>query len=173
MCSGIAYAIVSWWGRKGSSTGDSQGWVGDDDFLFQLLRVRAELKTNFLCFISFFVIRKQAASKAGIKIALHLEPYAGRSVTSVRHDLQHIRSVLLDRNSGFFELSASLLKTPCACNAQNMCPVFFVYDSYRLHPSDWQQLFGADGGLRCGSNDVFAIALWLDEDGGEQASSTS
>lgn len=30
-------------------------------------------------------------------------------------------------------------------------------------------MFGADGGLRCGSNDVFAIALWLDEDGGEQA----
>ncbi len=90
----------------------------------------------------------------------------------MRHDLQHIHSVLLDRSSVFFELSASLLKVPCACDAQNMCPVIFVYDSYRLQPCDWQQLFGIDGGLRCGSNDVFAIALWLDEDGGEQAFST-
>jgi hypothetical protein len=158
---------VSWWGRKGSSSGDSQGWVGDDTFLFQLLGVRAERTSSV--FISFFVIRKQAASNAGIKIALHLEPYAGRSVASVRLDLEHIYSILLDRNSVFFGLSASLLKTPCACDAQNMCPVIFVYDSYRLQPSDWQQLFGTEGGLRCGSNDVFAIALWLDADGGEQA----
>jgi hypothetical protein len=47
----------------------------------------------------------------------------------------------------------------------------FVYDSYRLQPSSWQQLFGKDGGLRCSSNDVFAIALWLEADGGEQVAS--
>jgi hypothetical protein len=38
-CSGISYAVVSWWGRAGSSSGDSQGWVGSDDFLTLLLRV--------------------------------------------------------------------------------------------------------------------------------------
>ncbi len=41
--SGIAYAIVSWWGRSGSSSGDSQGWVGDDAFLVQLLHVSLSL----------------------------------------------------------------------------------------------------------------------------------
>ena len=45
--SGISYAIVSWWGRSGTSSGDSQGWVGDDAFLLQLLRVSFGLATKF------------------------------------------------------------------------------------------------------------------------------
>ncbi len=114
------------------------------------------------------VMQLQAAQKAGMKLALHLEPYASRSAESVRQDLQHIYRLLLDPDSPAFELSDSLLKTPCACDDKAMCPVMFVYDSYRLQPSSWQQLFGRDGGLRCSTNDVFAIALWLDADGGEQ-----
>ena len=47
-CSGISYAIVSWWGRKGSSSGDSQGWVGDDAFLVQLLQARAPAQSPTL-----------------------------------------------------------------------------------------------------------------------------
>ena len=108
----------------------------------------------------------QAAAKAGIKIALHLEPYEARNVKSVRLDLEHIHNLLLDPVGPNFE--ASLLMTSCACNPDNMCPVVFVYDSYRLHPSDWITLLGNDGGLRCTLNDVFAIALWLDSDGGQQ-----
>jgi hypothetical protein len=111
---------------------------------------------------------EQAAAKAGIKLALHLEPYHARSVESVRLDLRHIHHLLLDPDGAHFDSGTSLLTTPCACNPDNNCPVIFVYDSYRLHPSDWQQLFGQDGGLRCSRNDVFAIALWLDSDGGEQ-----
>jgi len=38
---------VSWWGRKGSSSGDSQGWVGDDAFLFQLLGVSGLVLYSF------------------------------------------------------------------------------------------------------------------------------
>jgi glycoprotein endo-alpha-1,2-mannosidase len=116
---------------------------------------------------------EQAAAKAGIKLALHLEPYDGRSVESVRLDLRHIHRLFLDPEGANFHLRTSLLTTACACNPENICPVIFVYDSYRLHPSDWQQLLGQDGGLRCSTNDVFAIALWLDSDGGEQVSTAS
>jgi hypothetical protein len=44
---GISYAVVGWWGRSGASSGDSQGWVGDDAFLLQLLRVSFGLASKF------------------------------------------------------------------------------------------------------------------------------
>jgi hypothetical protein len=156
---------VSWWGRRGSSSGDSQGWVGDDAFLVQLLHVSFELAIPG---DARLVTDVQAAAAAGIKLALHLEPYAARSAESVRQDLQHLRTLLLDPHGPNAEVAASLLMTPCSCDVQKMCPVIFVYDSYRLHPDDWKTLFGIDGGLRCSVNDVFAIALWLDFDGGQQ-----
>jgi hypothetical protein len=46
--------------------------------------------------------------------------------------------------------------------------VVFIYDSYRLRPDEWLALFGAEAGLRCSESDVFALALWLDADGGRQ-----
>ena len=114
----------------------------------------------------------QAAGEAGIKLALHLEPYEGRSAGSVRLDLNHIHS-FLHPDGPNSRAAAALLKTPCACDSRRLCPVIFVYDSYRLHPDDWKTLFGRDGGLRCNKNDVFAIALWLGADGGQQVLSST
>lgn len=111
---------------------------------------------------------EQVAASSGVKIALHLEPYDGRSTGSVHLDLQHLYSIFLDPAGPHIASSAALLKAPCSCNSEQMCPVIFVYDSYRLPPGDWQQLFGNKNGLRCSRNDIFAIALWLSSDGGEQ-----
>lgn len=65
---GIGTAIVSWWGRPGSSKGDSQGVVNDETISAVL----------------------DAAASAGMKVALHLEPYEGRSIESIRLDLTYV-----------------------------------------------------------------------------------
>jgi hypothetical protein len=140
--------------------------VGDDSFLVLLLQVSLVFAGSGPWSARLSVTWVQAAKKSGIKIALHLEPYETRSAETVRLDLEHIHKILLNPVGLNFE--KSILMTPCSCNPNNMCPVVFVYDSYRLHPSEWKTLLGNDGGLRCTSNDVFAIALWLDSDGGQQ-----
>lgn len=61
--------MVSWWGRPGFSTGDSQGIVTDSliDKVFE------------------------AAFDAGMQVALHLEPYPGRNITTISGDIRYLR----------------------------------------------------------------------------------
>jgi glycoprotein endo-alpha-1,2-mannosidase len=86
---------------------------------------------------------------SGIKIALHLEPYPSRSVDSVKEDIEYILSryghhVCLYRNK------ANL-------------PLFYVYDSYHLFPSQWSRLLSYDGdiSIRGTEFDAEFIGLWL------------
>ena len=66
---GIDVAVLSWWGRPTvQGTHDTQG-VSTDDAVPTVLN---------------------AASAAGLHIAFHLEPYAGRSARSVRDDVAYI-----------------------------------------------------------------------------------
>jgi glycoprotein endo-alpha-1,2-mannosidase len=67
---GIGGAVLSWWGRPGVSRGDSQGVVTD-----AVMRDALD-----------------AAAAAGVRVALHLEPYVGRSVESVRDDLAYLHA---------------------------------------------------------------------------------
>ena len=77
---GIDVAVVSWWGQRSKKHAtDTQG-VNTDVVFEQLLR-QADLHkgksgTN--------------GNENGIKIAIHLEPYPGRSITSVRDDINYI-----------------------------------------------------------------------------------
>jgi len=66
--SGISAVVVSWWGRPGVSAGDSQGVLTDAavDLVFA------------------------TALSAGVRVALHMEPYHGRSAASFREDLVYL-----------------------------------------------------------------------------------
>lgn len=78
--SGVGAAIVSWWGRAGTSGGDSQG-VRTESFL---ARVFAEAEAA------------GAAGGACVRVVPHLEPYAGRDVAALRADIEQLSSLYGD-----------------------------------------------------------------------------
>ena len=71
---GVGAAAVSWWGRAGTSGGDSQG-VRTEGFL-----ARAAVATEDAA----------AAGRACVRFMPHLEPYAGRDAASLREDIEHL-----------------------------------------------------------------------------------
>jgi glycoprotein endo-alpha-1,2-mannosidase len=110
---GISTAVISWWGRPdGSSAGDSQGVLTDG------------LVPGVL----------DAAAEAGVTVALHLEPYAGRSAESVALDLKY----LCER---YFSHGA------VARDARTGRPLLFVYDSYHIAAEGWARLLKRGGDL--------------------------
>ena len=126
---GVSAIVVSWWGRPGVSGGDSQGVL-----------------TNAAVELAF----ETAAGVGGIGVALHLEPYAGRSAESLGADLAHLARAY-GGHPGLYRNSAG-------------APVHFVYDSYHLPPSEWRRLLVAGGDLcvRGGAADGVFLGLWLE-----------
>lgn len=69
-----------------------------------------------------------------LKIAFHLEPYQGRSVTTIKRDLEYI---------------SNTYGTHPALYRINKLPVYYVYDSYQIVPEEWAKLFVCDGNTAC------------------------
>lgn len=152
---GVGAAIVSWWGRPGASEGDSQGaTAASDAFVAAAFAVAAEL--------------------GGIHIALHLEPYPGRDVASIRADIDY----LLARHGAspaWLRLRGKSLSGGAASPPPR--PVYFVYDSYHIPASAWRALLRPAGGggggaagvsLRGSPSDGLFIGLWLDSHHGQE-----
>jgi glycoprotein endo-alpha-1,2-mannosidase len=133
---GVAAAIVSWWGRAGVSSGDSQG-VLTDDALGKVLDA--------------------CAAVGGIGVALHLEPYEGRTAASVAEDLAHLHS-RFGNHSGLHRA------------AQGGKPVFYVYDSYHVPPGEWARVLapGGDLSVRGTQLDGLFLGLWLERPHGQE-----
>ena len=94
----------------------------------------------------------KAAERNDMKISFHLEPYHGRTALSVLDDTKY----LMKR----FGLSTALHRS------SDNRPVFYVYDSYHVHPSDWKNAFA---NIRNTKDDKVFVALWLNQDGGQLA----
>lgn len=124
---GIDAAVVSWWGRPGVSRGDSQGILTD-----------AALDS----------VLDAALGEVGIIV--HLEPYEGRSVASVRADLEF--------------LLARVGTHPALYRDPIQRPVFYVYDSYHIPVGEWKRLLTAGGDLsvRASPLDSMFLGLWLE-----------
>jgi glycoprotein endo-alpha-1,2-mannosidase len=124
---GIAGAVVSWWGRPGASAGDSQGVVTDGALAAAL----------------------DAAAAAGVSVAFHLEPYAGRDAASIRADLVY--------------LSEKYGSHPALARDATGRPVYWVYDSYHIAPGEWERLLTPAGDLtvRGTPADGAFLGLWL------------
>ena len=136
----IDVVIISWWGRcDNPSSSDTQG----------------------VCTDNIVPLLFQAADEVGhMKIAFHLEPYAGRSVASVRDDLVYI----IDKYSKF----ASFYRSTRDGNK----PLFYVYDSYHIAPEQWAELLSPTGNLsvRSTPHDGVFMGLWLDRPHGQDLS---
>lgn len=146
---GIGVAVISWWGRPEVSKGDSQGVV--TDALTQLVL--------------------DTAQQAGIKVALHLEPYEGRSAEMVRQDLEYLHHMYgahpallrIPTSSGHIEDGGGQQAAEAGDEAGGR-PLYYVYDSYHIPVEQWQRLLTPAGDLsiRDTAVDVFAIGLWLE-----------
>ena len=132
---GVTAIVASWWGRAGVSAGDSQGVLTGDAVALAL---------------------EAAAAVGGIGVALHLEPYQGRSAESLAADLAH--------------LAAAYGAHPGLHRSGGGRPVFFVYDSYHLPPAEWRRLLapGGDLSVRGGPADGVFLGLWLEAGHGEE-----
>lgn len=125
---GIDVAVLSWWGQcSNPSSSDTQG-VCTDNILPTIFRVADELNT--------------------VKIALHLEPYAGRNVSSLRSDIMYLHSAYGHHSS---------------LHRVNDKPLYYVYDSYHIPANEWSRLLSPQGDLTLRSTraDGVFLGLWL------------
>ncbi len=102
-------------------------------------------------------ILRVADSYGKIKIIFHLEPYHSRTVESVREDLNYVISKY-GHHSSFYR-------------ALDNRPMFYIYDSYHIYPSQWMRLLQPEGDLtiRGTTLDAWVVGLWLDRHHGSDA----
>lgn len=159
--SSVDTIVLSWWGRPGLSSGDTQGVVTDG-------RISSVLS---------------AAASAGVSVAWHMEPYEGRTAESFRGDVRYLNDrygqhpALLQRvlRSSLAEHTAGSDAIPQQSSHPRTStgPVFFVYDSYHISAKDWAAVLGppsdsssSSSSIRGTHDDGTFIGLWLDESHG-------
>eukprot|EP00793_Prasinoderma_coloniale_P001150 PRCOL_00006141-RA len=134
---GIDVLAMSWWGpswREGAT--DTQG-VSTDARLAEAA---------------------DACAAAGVRWALHMEPYPGRTAASFREDLEYLASPEGGR----------LLAHPALARVAGR-PLAFVYDSYHISASDWAAVLARGGASVRGTPlDVFAVGLFLERGHGAE-----
>jgi glycoprotein endo-alpha-1,2-mannosidase len=112
---GIGVAVISWF-PKGKA--DTNGNPGGPDALMPLLL--------------------KAAEDHGMKVALHLEPYEGRTAASVVSDVRYILDTYGEHPS-FYRHHRRARRTD-AGGVQALgkgLPLIYVYDSYRIPDNEW------------------------------------
>jgi glycoprotein endo-alpha-1,2-mannosidase len=129
---GIGIAIASWWGRVGVSAGDSQGVLTDDALSLTLDAAHAA---------ALEVVKRESDSTT---VAIHLEPYAGRTAASTRADVIYL-----------FERFGN---HPALFRDDKGRPLFFIYDSYHISQQDWADEISK---LRGTQYDSIFFGLWL------------
>lgn len=133
---GIGIAVASWWGREGVSKGDSQG-VLTDDALGVALDAALSVAQD---------VGAHGGGTSGVTtVAVHLEPYAGRTAASTRADIAYIFEK--------FGHHPALFRDP-----KTGRPLFFIYDSYHIASSDWASELSS---LRSTPHDAIFFGLWL------------
>ncbi|KAJ1449550.1 hypothetical protein M885DRAFT_535214 [Pelagophyceae sp. CCMP2097] len=130
---GIDAAVLSWTGRPGGAVSDTQGVSTDAAFPATLA----------------------AAKRHGVKVAVHLEPYPGRSPETVRGDVEYLAETYGD--------ALLKLRRPGRC-AEPPVPAVYVYDAYHSPSAEWAALL-CDGAasVRGRSGDFFAVATVLEQ----------
>ena len=128
---GVDAAVLSWTGRPGGAVSDTQG-VSTDSAAGDALA---------------------AAARIGMGAAIHLEPYEGRSPSSVRDDLGY----LVARYPSLYTLP----RRPCGDEPR--LPVVYVYDAYHNAPEAWAEVLCPGGAktIRGTDRDVVALATLL------------
>ncbi|KAG2487884.1 hypothetical protein HYH03_013466 [Edaphochlamys debaryana] len=133
---GIGVLVASWWGPPWRAGSHDTQLVNTDERVAQ-------------------VVREIEAMDSPVRVAIHMEPYEGRTKETVREDLAYLVEKYKD--------SKAILRI-------NERPCYYVYDSYRLPASDWAELLRPEGSIsvRGTELDGYFLGLWLDRDDGEK-----
>jgi glycoprotein endo-alpha-1,2-mannosidase len=124
---GIGVAVLSY--IPSHSSGDSQR-ITTDDLVGQIIEMASsETAMNV------------SSNANSIKIALHLEPYENRTISSIYDDIVHLKTKYFKYPSLF---------------RINYDPVIYFYDSYHISTSDWKALFAR---LKLAKISIYAIGL--------------
>lgn len=91
-----------------------------------------------------------AAAAAGVKVAFHIEPYAGRTAQSVADDVTFLLKHWGSHPALFRDAS------------RDGQPLFFVYDSYQIPPQSWAQVFAAQKLSVKAGGSALMLGLWAD-----------
>ena len=133
---GISIAVVSWWGRQSNpDSTDTQG-VSTDRILGEVMTILDKLDST-------------------VKIAFHLEPYPGRSVITIKEDLEYIYET--------YGHHKCIYRTSSTTEMNNGEFLFYVYDSYHIANVEWARLLTPEGDLsiRGTPQDGVFFGLWL------------
>lgn len=132
----------------------------DPDIIDQHMKMFVQARIGVLCLTywnyktatekSRITAIMDAAYKYNIKVCFHIEPFSGRSPSTIRDCLTYIRTNFSSHKAYY---------------TMNGKPVFFVYDSYLIKASDWATLLKENGSIsiRGTANDAIMIALWLND----------
>ena len=132
---GINIAVVSWWGQQTNpESTDTQG-VSTDRILGEVLKILDERGSD-------------------VKVAFHLEPYPGRTVVSIKQDLEYIYQT--------YGHHKCIYRTTSSDNGGFL---FYVYDSYHISNVEWARLLKPDGdiSIRNTAHDGIFFGLWLNQ----------
>ncbi|CAH8592305.1 unnamed protein product [Heterobilharzia americana] len=100
------------------------------------------------------------ANEYGIKVCLHLEPYKNRDVGTIVKDLKYIHTKDYTTHPAYYRLPVNHLGDK---GKGQSLPVFYVYDSYRIRPSEWKKILQPDSrtSIRDKPYNGFLIGLLL------------
>ena len=138
-----------------------------------------------------------ACGERGLRVALHVEPYKGRTAESVKEDLRYAKDRYaahpafhrMHRRTGraYSTAAAAATTTTTAAMSSGVAstssqraaqleqegylPVFFIYDSYHVSPQEWGGVLSYDGraGSIRGDPALDAFLLFLFVEAGHQA----
>ncbi|KAF8564848.1 hypothetical protein P879_05164 [Paragonimus westermani] len=100
------------------------------------------------------------ASEYKMKVCLHIEPYFHRTAQSIVDDLRYAHRRGYTTHPAYFRLPAPNHQI----NPQTSLPVFFIYDSYTIHPEQWASILLANGSttIRSKPYDAYMIGLLME-----------
>ncbi len=95
---------------------------------------------------SVIKILDQAALK-DIKVCFHIEPFTGRSAETVKENIRYIIDTYGSHESFYRD--------------DNGKPLFFIYDSYNIAPSEWARVFSENGDLTVRNSEYDGVFIGL------------
>ncbi|CAD5205649.1 unnamed protein product [Bursaphelenchus okinawaensis] len=87
-----------------------------------------------------------------LKLAFHLEPYAGRTALSVRDDIEKIVK-LYGNHSAFYKMKSKY--------GDKLLPVMYIYDSYQVSTDEWAEIALVDGKKTIRGTEFDALLIGL------------
>ncbi|XP_076444450.1 glycoprotein endo-alpha-1,2-mannosidase-like protein [Babylonia areolata] len=93
-----------------------------------------------------------SAHRYGVKVAIHIEPYKGRSGETLKKNIKYIINTY-GKHPGFYRREAG----------GKQLPVYYIYDSYQIDSSQWAEALkpGGEHSLRGTEYDGIFLGLYL------------